>query len=76
MKVVNVIRVARSIHFESLKVGNELLEVWLPINTEDINAGYGSRRQITHTDDQQVNYVLVEGILGLDEPQTELPGQL
>ena len=58
MKVVNVVRVARSIHFESLKEGNELLEVWLSIYTEDINAGHSSCSQITHADDQQVNNVL------------------
>ena len=58
VKVVNVVRVARSIHFKSLKEGDELLEVWLTIDSEDIDAGYSSRCQIAHTDDQQVDNVL------------------
>ena len=58
VKVVNVVRVARSIHFKSLKEGDELLKVWLTIDTEDIDASYSSRCQITHTDDQQVDNVL------------------
>ena len=80
VKVVNVVRVARSIHFKSLKEGNELLEVWLTIDSKDIDASYSSRCQITDTDDQQVDNVLEESpfwaecLQRIDVAQIELLG--